>query len=272
MTVISTIITRHYTAHASDSFITVLRPDGSLDVVEDQKSKLLQVPAWRGAMGYWGLAQHVAGWNTLEWLRTQANHAGQHASAAAFATALGEQLTHALSALAVDKPRDRGLGIHLTVYEHIQDRWVPELFVLSNWTDAFCTAVRPQGFRVTRETYATLKRLAERSADHGQPAYRLEVHAALHNAPLMFRFNNGDPTLFNPVANSVLDSLIELSRRGHLKDPTSSLTHLSIARSPVEIVSKLLAELADPGRRLVGGKPHDLAVSPGGVYESRTGD
>jgi hypothetical protein len=88
----------------------------------------------------------------------------------------------------------------------------------------------------------------------------------------MFLFNNGDPVLFNPIANSILTSFAELSRRGHLKDPTSFKTHLSIARRPVEIVSNLLTDFAAPDKRLVGGKPHDLAVCPGGDYHSTTGD
>jgi hypothetical protein len=45
MTVIATVITRHYTALASDSFITVVRQDGTREVVEDQASKLIRVPA-----------------------------------------------------------------------------------------------------------------------------------------------------------------------------------------------------------------------------------
>lgn len=272
MTILSTIITRHYTAHASDSFITVHRPDGKRDVVEAKKSKLVQVRAWRGIVGYWGLAQHGNDWKTVDWLRARADRANEYDSAEAFADSLAAALTTALAGRTFARPLDVGLGIHFTAYEYIDDRWVPELFVINNWTDASYTAVRPEGFRVTRETYATLKNLSERSAEHGKHKYRLEVHAALHNAPLMFRFNNGDPALFNPVAASIQDSVAELSRRGQLKDPSSAETHLAIARSPIDIVSKLLKELAVSGTKLVGGKLHDLAVSPGGVYKSQTGD
>ena len=116
---------------------------------------------------------------------------------------------------------------------------VPEFFLVSNWTDASYTAVRPQGVRATRETYATLNGLGDRSTQHGEPGCRLAVQAALHDSPLMFRFNNGDPFLFNPIANAILDSFVNLSSRGQLKDPTSVLAHLSIVRAPVEAVSKL---------------------------------
>lgn len=41
------VVTRHYTAHASDSLVTVARPGGRLEVVEDEAPTLVRVPAWR---------------------------------------------------------------------------------------------------------------------------------------------------------------------------------------------------------------------------------
>jgi hypothetical protein len=276
MTVVSTIITRHYTAHASDSFLTKCHSDGTREVVESQQSKLVKVPAFRGVMSYWGLASHEDGWNTFQWLLDRAKRAGDYGSAAAFAEDCAATLTREFQRCKFANSRDSGLGIHFTAYEEINGYQIPELFLLSSWTDQSCQAVLPAyEFRVTRETYATLKGLKPpdgRSPEFGQPTYRLELHKALQDQPLMFLFNNGDPILFNPIANSILASFAEISRRGQLKDPTSFETHLSIARRPVETVSKLLADLAAPGTRLVGGKPHDLAVSPGGAYQSTTGD
>lgn len=272
MTVISTIITRHFSAHASDSFVTVRHPNGALEVVEDQAPKLVRVPAWRGIMGYWGLSRNGDDWDTLAWLRSQASGARNHESAEAFSRAIARNLTQTLGARTFANQTDRGLGIHFTAYEWVGNRWVPELFLISNWTDPSYGAVRAEGFAVTRETYATLKDITDRPDHHGDPACRLEVHAALHDTPLMFRFNNGDPLLFNGVANAILNSFLLLSSRGHLHQPTAAATHLSIARRPVEVVSRLVADFVEPGRRLVGGKPHDLAVSPGGTYESTTRD
>jgi hypothetical protein len=223
-------------------------------------------------MGYWGLSRHGDDWDTLAWLCSQANGVHNHASAAAFSRAIAQNLTQTLGARTFANPNDRGLGIHFTAYEWVADRWVPELFLISNWTDPSYERVRAGGFGVTRETYATLRDTPDRPVHHGDPAYRLEVHAALHDTPLMFRFNNGDPRLFNGIANAILNSFLVLSSRGHLHQPTSAATHLSIARRPVEVVSRLVADFVEPGRRLVGGKPHDLAVSPGGTYESTTGD
>jgi hypothetical protein len=239
--------------------------------VDEEAPKLVRVPAWRGIIGYWGLAQHEPRWNTLHWLRAEAGRAHQYASAATFARHLSDALTAALQALPFDAPQDGGLGLHCTAYERVGDYWVPELFLVTNWTDASYTAIRPEGFRVTRETYATLRGLAERVEAHGEQARRLEVHDALRDQAVMFRFVNGDPVLFNPVANAVLDSFIRLGSRGELNDGTSARTHLALVRRPVELVSHLVRDFAAPGRRRVGGRPHDLAVSPGGIYESSTG-
>jgi len=272
MTVISTIITRHHTAHASDSLITVLRPSGLREVVEDRAPKLVRVPAWRGVIAYWGLASYGDDWNTLDWLCGEAGRAHEHPSAADFTRSLAARVTEALRVRHFPSQRDCGLVIHFTAYEWVGGRWVPELFLISNWTDTSYTGVRPTGLQVTRETYATLNNIADRSDEHGSPACRLAVHEALHNTSLMFRFNNGDPGLFNGVANAILESFLIIASRAPIRDPTSASTHLAIARRPVEVVSRLTADFLVPGRRLVGGRPHDLAVSPGGIYESSTGD
>jgi hypothetical protein len=54
VTVISTVITRYCTVHASDSLITKLQPDGSAIPIEWEQSKIILVRPWRGAMSYWG--------------------------------------------------------------------------------------------------------------------------------------------------------------------------------------------------------------------------
>ncbi len=85
-------------------------------------------------------------------------------------------------------------------------------------------------------------------------------------------FNNGDPVLFNPIAASFFSGAQQLIRRRHLRNPSSLKTHLSLARLPVEVVSRMVSQLADRDMRLIGGKPHDLAISPDGRMWSTTGD
>jgi hypothetical protein len=271
MTVVATVITRHFTAHASDSFLTVVRPNQMLEVVNSSATKLVRVPAWRGVIAYWGLSRRGDDWDTLAWLRRAAASAHEHASAAEFAGHLATSLTRALRERRFARPIDRGLGLHFTFYEHVGGYWVPELFLITNWTDASYAAVRGEGFRATRETYGTLRGVVDRPEDHASTAHRLEVHRALVEQPLMFRFVNGDPTLFNPSATAVLDTLVNLSLRGDLFNPESARTHLALVRRPVELASRLVSDFVAPGRRRVGGRTHDLAVSPGGDYDTTTG-
>jgi len=240
--------------------------------VEDQASKLIRVPAWRGAMAYWGLASLGRDWNTKHWLETQAKSAGGHTSPEDYALALADNLTRELGRRGLRRPIDSGLGIHFSAYEYVEGYWIPELFLVSNWTDTSYSAVRPDGFLVTRETFATLQNLSDRPPEQRQLANRRAVHTALHQSQLMFRFNNGDPALFNPIGDSVLSTFSTLYARGHVHDSTSVQTHLSLVRRPVDVVSKLLADLAEPASRVIGGRPHDLAISPSGQYESTSGD
>jgi hypothetical protein len=268
MTVIATIITSHYTVHASDSFITERQPDGSLVVKESQQTKLVRVDAWRGAMAYWGVASYQ-NWNTIDWLRAKANSAGTYGSPQNFAEALASELTVEVSARS--RAVKKGIGIHFTAYERVDGYWVPELFLISNWTDLSYVSCRT-AFTATRETYGTYKQIEERSSEHGNRAHRLEVHSALQNDAALFHYNNGDTLLFNSVAKGIFSSFSLLMQRGQVADHASVRTHLSLARRPVEVASKLLSDLARKESIVIGGKAHDIAISPNGEYHSTTGD
>ncbi len=43
---------------------------------------------------------------------------------------------------------------------------------------------------------------------------------------------------------------------------------IQLARRPVEVVSEIQRDFCQAGRRTVGGKIHDLAITPGGRYLS----
>src|SRR4030095_15422711 len=211
---VAAIVTRHCTAHASDSFLTEASA-GALRVVESRASKLVRVEAWRGIISYWGLAR-AGGWHTLDWLKGESTRAHSHSSPQAFAEHLADQLTLALKPLRVGSPAHRGLGIHFTAYEHIDGHWVPELFAIRNWVAPDYATISTHGFTVTRETYGAVRQTTERSPLDGTRERRLLVHEALRHAPLMLRFCNGDPDLFMPIAHTVLSSFLEMSRRGIL--------------------------------------------------------
>jgi hypothetical protein len=271
MTVVATIITKHCVAHATDSLITHRNPDGRRTVVETRASKLVRVGAFSGAISYWGLARHGSDWDTHKWLTDQAGKAASHPSASAFAEHLASALTNTLRARRFRTPPEGGLGLHFSAYERVGDYWVPELFQIRNWVDESYRQVRPDGFEVRRETYGSILGTPDRSAEDGLPARRMEVHSRLQSDVLL-RFVNGDPNLFNPLANALLGVFTQLYARGEIKHGNMDKTHLALVRRPVEVLSHLLTDLVPKDKRLIGGKPHDLAVRPGRRYHSTTGD
>ena len=107
--------------------------------------------------------------------------------------------------------------------------------------------------------------------EHREPKFRIEVHQALQ-AGVMFRYNNGDPELFNPAANAILDTFRTLVQRGVLNDPSAERTHCALVRRPIEVISSLLTDFSKKGKRLIGGKLHDLCISRDGTCWSSTGD
>lgn len=270
MTVIATIITSRFTAHATDSFITIRTDEGTYKVQEAQETKIVRVPAWRGAISYWGLATHASDWSTPRWLRERAASAREYASAEDFARTLARDLTTVLRSRCFQNPLQGGIGMHFSSYEWVEGYWVPELFHIRNWENEAYSGVQKE-IVVTRETYGASQGTRDRSEADSDPARRLVVHKALQDG-LMLIFNNGDPLLFNPIANSVFSAMQEIRRRSHLRDPSDARTHLALVRRPIEIVSRLLSDFAQKDMRVVGGKAHDLAIAPTGEVQSTTGD
>lgn len=267
MTVVSALITKHGTAHASDSYITQAKTGGGRAVLEDQKTKLVYVKHWRGAMGYWGLAQYL-NWSTLDWLKSRAQTASQFSDPQEFANALALDLNSAIASLPLT-PLEKGIGIHFTAYERIKDYWVPELFLISNWQGIPYTTLRPTGVGVSRETFGTLNGIPP-APRHQSVECRLEVNEALRSG-IIFGYNNGDPELFNPIANAIFQDFVTLSRRSVLSEPSSKEAHCALVRRPVEVVTRLLSDFARADTRVVGGKTHDLCILPNGEYWSGTG-
>jgi hypothetical protein len=288
MTVISTIFTRHFTALASDSFITQRHADGSRTRTETKQSKLVRVREFRGAMAYWGLAtlpavprSGLSSWSTKAWLDVQARSAGNSTTPERFAESLAELLNEEFARGAFHRRiNDTGLGIHFTAYEDIDGIRVPELFIITNWRGDTATPyseLLPGGFDVTRETWKTILRTRDPNCsptrdEQRKIENRLAVQSAFRDEAMMLVFNNGDPMIFNPIGNAIFTTFLTLNGRRDLKAPRSVETHLSLVRRPVEVVAKLLADLSREKSRVVGGKLHDLAISPTGIYESTTGD
>jgi hypothetical protein len=271
MTVISTYITKRFTVHATDSLITRLKSDGTSTVLEWEKSKIVPVRHWRGAMSYWGLATTDQGWSTLDWLRAMAQKSRNYQSVEEFAEYLAHELTQTIYKFHFKKPSDYGLGIHFTAYENIENYWIPELFKISNWTDNSYSNIHRSGFRLERVTYGSLNQEFIYIPEHRDLKNRLEVQKHLQNGN-PFVYNNGDPFLFNASAYSIWGMIGVLKNRGILADLDKVEKICALTRRPIEIVSNVQRDFCSPGTRLVGGRPHDLAITPNGDYWSSTGE
>ncbi|MCR4304664.1 MAG: hypothetical protein NUV63_10650 [Gallionella sp.] len=270
MTVISTLITRVGTVHATDSLITILKSDGQRDPIEWQRTKIVPVRAWRGAMSYYGLAQIEGCWSTLDWLREQATKASTFATAGRFAYALADALNREIPALPIRREADKGIGIHFSAYEWINGYWIPELFHISNWSDPTYTGLRPTGVGASADMSGAVSNHFPDLVNN-EEAKRLAVHQAIQ-AGVWFQYNNGDPRLFNSAAKAILDMFKELESRGILCDATNIETIRALTTQPVEMVSNIQHGFCADRTRVVGGRIHDLAITPDGEYFSTSGD
>ena len=271
MTVIATVITRYCTAHASDSLITELQDDGSRKQIESKKSKIVRVKHWRGAMAYYGLAKHDGhDWSTFDWLKDQARSANQYSSAGEFAQEVTNGLNEEISKMHFENNVDAGIGIHLTVYERINDYWIPELFHIRNWGDISYQSVIPKGVCVSRQTYHTINKEAEELLQ-GEPEYRLKVQQYLESNEMLI-YNNGDPEMFNSAAYAIHGMFKVLMKREVLDKQDKVKTYQAIARRPIEVVKNAQHDFCHEQYRLVGGRLHDLAITPEGDYFSSAGD
>lgn len=275
MTAISTLFTNSCTVHASDSLLTVGKKDGTFEPKEFRKTKIVSIERYRGAMSYWGLAT-CGSFSTYDWLCSQRSKA-LTLSAEEYAAFITTGLNEVYRKLGLLTNSQAGLGIHFSCYEFIDNQWMPELFLITNYKN-LNYEVDKSGFHYSRETYKTIHNaglpLSQHIASdshHRDSVYRQEVKSYVDSKGLMW-FNNGDPLLFNPAANALFSAFMTLKNRGSLKQPFGPKECRDLARRPVEIVKNVQRDFCSDGKKIVGGKVHDLSITPRGVYESGTGD
>jgi hypothetical protein len=284
MTVVSLVISRQCSAHASDSFLTIRNDDGSRRIIKSQKSKIVGVRHFRGAMAFWGMGK-IGSSFTYDWLKRQVQDARDFDSPEAFAHAIANRLNERIARQRFVLPIHRGIGIHFSSYENVDGFWIPELFLIANWHPPYqkvagmVTASRHTYHWVTNQRNGNV-------GTHGQQRFRLRVREFLNNNGMLI-FNNGDPEMFNQVGGAVFHCINTLEYRGIAVQSESLKRYTELARLPVEVVSKIQEsfcrrdEAVTRGRRndrlgrdfrLVGGRIHDLTVTPEGRFYSTSGD
>lgn len=135
MTVISNIIADGFTIHTSDSLRTVTRnpgmPNQTTQTIIMPTAKIVRFSQFRGAMSVFGL-MHLNGWDIIQWLEQEAIRAVAKNlwSPMRFANYIESKLRDIFFRHNV---RTHSVGIHFTPYERINQRWVPELFFITNF-------------------------------------------------------------------------------------------------------------------------------------------
>lgn len=268
MTIISNLITRKGIAFASDSLITQINADGSIEYIKWKQSKIIPINKLRAAVNYWGLAQYGS-WSTYGWLREKAESASQFSSLEKFAQCLLRDLESQLSKLAFNNPQQAGIGIHLAGYELVHNCWIPELFLCSNYTDPSYSIVGR--LCLTRETYHWVTQTKEKpKPEHRNFAYRKVVHDYLINGGIL-TFHNGDPEMFYQSLHAYYKLIDVLKQRGNLIDIDNIDLLSSIVKRPIEIVSQFQHDFCRPQTRRVGGRIHDLIITNKGEFSSKSG-
>lgn len=270
MTVISTLLTADCIVHASDSYLTVVQKDGSLRVVESQRPKIIAVRYFCGAISFCGFAGY-GGLRLVDWIYRKSQRAREFPSDRPdlFANWLASELDKWLQRVPGGREnRNRGVGLHFTVCESLPFGNVPELFWISNWDGAY--KVLPN-LTVQRQTIITMTRATELpKAVQPDHAERKRVYDFIRQPFQFLRYNNGDPELYVPQANAIVDAAHVLRRRKVLtKDRINYAGRLALM--PVESVCAMQRYLSLPGTRAVGGRPHNLIIRPGRLYSSNTG-
>lgn len=241
---------------ASDSLLTVIDQSHNIDHVEWGKSKIIPVPKLKACISYWGFAgeyyytkpSNKWGWQTYEWLKKKALNPDFN-TLEEFCIDLQNGLRYELDKIKID-PIFKGIGLHIGGIERINDYLIPELFLLSNYTDPSYTQVGD--LRLSRESYHTIYR-HDPSPEHRNIDFRLKVSEFFRQNRLLI-YNNGDPVSFGPISSSIREVLYQ--NELYLK-PFDQLRDLvSFAMRPIEVVSRLQGDFYKEEHRKVGGRAH----------------
>lgn len=267
MTVITAIIGSDKIAIATDSLKTkYIKKSNSYIAVEFKRPKIIPVRKYHAAISFWGLVDY-GGWSLERFIKNVISSSDPAISLEGFAKYLANQLSEELDRIIPGNPIIKGFGIHLTGFEYFRSIKTPELFLLSNFTDPRYNRLK-ENIICARQLYPIVHRDTNtRSNDFG--VQRGEI-ARFFQKGQVFKFNNGDPQLYNIIADAYHKgaTLVRLRNRVNTMNIDQ---YRQFARGPVEIISDLQKQFAPKNQRLVGGKIHDLVITASGVFSSSSG-
>ena len=269
MTVITTIISKQCCVHGTDSYICEkLEKSIEFSKLQFTQPKIVPVRKFKGALSYWGLAK-ANDWFMYDWLKEQVRDISSIRTPEEFANSLADKLNNKLSRFTFESETQKGLGIHFSSYENINGEPIPELFVIRNFDGTNYRKIMPNVV-VTRETIPFINKMTQvETMDESSPHARNRVIDFL-NMNGIFIFNNGDPSLFNSAAYSILNMLSVAKRRQALNAPNNVNTYEKMAKWSVNQVIRFQKKFYKKGQAIVGGKVHTISITPKGDFSSIT--
>jgi len=140
------------------------------------------------------------------------------------------------------------------------------LFLVSNYTDTNYNKLGKLG--CSRRSYHHVSNCTDGDvSNHGREEYRLKVHEYLKTSILLF--NNGDPETFNQVFPAIFNGYLIAKKRANPQKGFESVNDtMPLVKRPLEIIKQLQTDFWPHGKKLIGGKIHDLTISNYGDFDS----
>jgi len=202
LTIILTQLTLGQTVHATDSLLTK-RSSRRLAKGSGQ-AKFLGCPQFRGGFSWFGQITAGRHWNAKTFLEQRIKDLPNPPmiSSDQFASEIAKELTYRLTFTHISK--SMGLGLHFTTYDLGDGEWIPELFLITNYTGLEYRG--GLGFVAQRQTYHWLSNNTDTNfADHFKDEFRIKVKQQLQKTPI--HFSNGQPTVFARFIPQILETV-----------------------------------------------------------------
>lgn len=272
MTAISAIISNHCIAISSDSLLTIYNPSKRTnEIIESKKQKIVRVEKFLGAFSYWGLAANSRnGEKTMyKWLKKISNESKDFTTFEDFAYYVKDELKKEIASYGIAK-KHTGIGIHLVGYENYEGYKIPELFLISNFTDPTYLKVGELG--LSRCLFDNIPEEYKKNQSSITKIERQLLVKKFLNEGNMFVFNNGDPKMFTPLFEGYKNAMNLSKQRKALRDANNIEIYRNIARRPIEMIIKVQKDFYKEGKSIVGGRLHDLVIEKNnGNYSSTSG-